>query len=70
MKLKELLKVLDDDLSVTIHQDGELDGHYVQLSDIPYDLINLEVLRIDGCTSTTDLFIHIDLPDRKGDVHF
>ena len=38
MKLKDLLNVLDEEMSLTIHQNGELDGNYLQLSDIPYDL--------------------------------
>ncbi len=64
MKLKDLLNVLDDEMALTIHQNGELDGHYAQLSDIPYDLINLEVLRIDtSYTHLTDLYVHIALPE-------
>lgn len=64
MKLKKLLKVCDEDLSITIHQNGELDRHYAFASAIPYDLLNLEVLRIDtSYTSFTELYVHISLPE-------
>lgn len=64
MKLRELLAVIPDDSGVTIHIDGQLDGHYVYVHDIEHDLYDREVLELSGgYRADIDLFIRLEVSD-------
>ena len=58
--LKEYLAVMDNDIAITIHQEGEYDGDYLYVSDIEEDLLNRTVIKVEtGLPNKTDLRISI-----------
>ena len=58
MKLNELLALMDDDISITIHKPWGIDGDYLFASDIESDLLDYEVVRIEtGIHNKTDIRI-------------
>lgn len=60
LTLKEYLAVMDNDIAITIHQEGEYDGDYLYVSDIEEDLLNRTVIKVEtGLPNKTDLRISI-----------
>lgn len=47
MTLRDLFKVMDNEIAVTIHQDGECDGDYLYISDVEDELLDKTVTLVE-----------------------
>ena len=63
MRLRDVLKLCDG-LAVTIHRNGELDHHYLEVSDVDEEFRDFSVIQIQQsyCPDLTDLFIWVEDP--------
>lgn len=58
--LGTIISLMDNDISITIHQDGEVDSNYLYVSDIEEDLFDRTVTKIEtGIPKKTDIRISI-----------
>ncbi len=64
MKLIELLTGLDDDLSITIKQNGGIINQYDNLSSIPFYLMGCDVLYYRP-SDQTDMYVHVVCHERR-----
>jgi len=64
MKLIELLTGLDDDLSITIQQNGGIINQYDKLSSIPFYLMGCDVLYYSP-SDQTDMYVQVVYHDRR-----
>lgn len=61
MKLRELFKIMDNDIAVTIHQEGVYDGDYLYISDVEDELLDREVALVETPANPNKTNLRISL---------